>query len=105
MSETSLEQEDVAAFNAALDAEATAAAAFPNVRTRLKLENSQTLRTHVVKIFAEARAGKITSLEATRLCKVLREVGRLNAEVGVEKRLERLEAHLEGQRAGRGRGR
>jgi hypothetical protein len=105
MSETVVEKDAVASFGGQLDAEATAAAEFPNVRTRLKLENSLTLRTHMIRIYAEARAGKISTLEANRLVRLLSEIGKVNAEVGVERRLDRIEEHIETQTAGRRRGR
>src|SRR5688500_16317704 len=88
-------------FERALDAEAEATAELPAGRkTRFRLESSLAIRTHLLRIYTDVREGRLSSLEGNRQVKILTAIGKVNEELGVEKRLRRLEEAEESRRRG-----
>jgi hypothetical protein len=73
-------------------------AAGPLRKTRLRLETDAAIRTHLIKIYAAAREGRMSSLEANRLTKILLVIGQSNERISIERRLAKLEAVEESRR-------
>jgi hypothetical protein len=69
---------------------------------RLKLDTQVSVRRQLVRLYREAREGRISALEANRLANLLGAVGTINRDLGIERRLKKLEKVSE---AGRQRGR
>jgi hypothetical protein len=65
----------------------------PGVRLpkRLQLDTQVSVRRQLVRLYREAREGRISALEANRLANLLGAVGTINRDLGIERRLKKLE--------------
>jgi hypothetical protein len=65
---------------------------------RLKLDTQVSVRRQLVRLYREAREGRITALEANRLANLLGAVGTINRDLGIERRLKKLEVAVDARR-------
>jgi hypothetical protein len=72
---------------------------------RARLDTEQSVKRQLVELYGAAKAGRISTLEANRLAKLLAAISAANEKIHEQPRLDRLEQLLDNQAAGRRRGR
>jgi hypothetical protein len=67
-------------------------------RVRYRLETARAVRKHLIGLYSDVKAGRLEPLQANRMAKLLDGIAKVNAALDTDRRLERLEQHIEGQR-------
>jgi hypothetical protein len=78
---------------------------FERLPKRIQLDTELAVRRQLVRVFRDVREGRLSSLEGNRMAKLLMAIGQSNERISLERRLAKLEGHVEAARQGRGRGR
>jgi hypothetical protein len=67
-------------------------------RIRYRLETARAVRKHLIALYSDVKAGRLEPLQANRMAKLLDGIAKVNAALDTDRRLERIEQILEGQR-------
>jgi hypothetical protein len=70
---------------------------------RARLDSEQSIKRQLVELYGAAKVGRISTLEANRLAKLLAAISAANEKIFNEPRIKRLEQHADQQRQGWGR--
>lgn len=75
-----------------VEAESTGLDAIPPTRMRLPLKTAENVRVELARLYREAKAGKRSVADVSRLANVLQILGRMIEASDLEQRIEALEA-------------